>query len=441
MTEIPSIKNAIDARLAPLKLSDDFAVKMQKQANNTGRMKKPLTVAALICLCMLISVPVMAATIPGFNALLSRITPEIAQMLQPIGLVAENNGIRMEVIAAMNDEDTAVVYLTMQDLTGNRIDKSIDLYDYSITGMSMFTSQVVAYDERTKTATIRLLANGGSELNGKKITVGVDSFLSARHEYTDVKTGIDLTAIPEDPEKMLLDMSNIPGGGGDLFETLREKSIIQVLKNDQMNRPLPGINFAQISNIGLVDGRLHVQIKWTGNGIDDHGFLYLTNTAGEVVHPTNVSFGMDAYGNTQYGDRYEENIFDIDAGQLDQFKLKGDFFTNGSYVEGKWKTTFKIAAVSQTKQADCSIDLENMKIKRVSMSPLGVTLLGNGQPEDPADKINVAVAMLDGSVRKFESAATYRDDGKIIIKYMPDSPLKVEDVRELRINGNIIKCK
>jgi len=38
------------------------------------------------------------------------VAPEITQFLQPIEMISKSNDIKMKVIAAMNDEDTAVVY-------------------------------------------------------------------------------------------------------------------------------------------------------------------------------------------------------------------------------------------------------------------------------------------------------------------------------------------
>jgi len=439
MNNIKNIQHIIDSRLSNLKLDDEFASKMLSKANRPRRVKTPLAIAAAVCLCIMLSIPIMAATIPSFNTLLSLVSTGIAQILQPIERVSENNGIKMEVVAAMNDDETAVAYLTMQDLTGNRIDKTIDLYNYSITGTNMFTSEVIAYDEITKTATIRLLANGGSKLNGKKVTVQVDSFLSDRHDYKEVATGIDLTSIQKDPKTIPLDMTKLSGGGGDWFETLRALGTIQILKTDDMNIALPGIDFADISNIGIVDGRLHVQIKWTGNGIDDHGFLYLIDAAGKIINPGNVSFGTDASGNTKYGRGYEEYIFDIGEGQLAQFKLQGYFVTNGNYVKGKWQTTFKIEAVTKSKQADCNIDSGSTKISNVSISPLGITILGSSNTNSP-DDIDFSVTMIDGSIqKKFNTLTTHSDKDKFSSKYMPDSPLDIENVREVSINGNIIK--
>lgn len=204
--------------------------------------------------------------------------------------------------------------------------------------------------------TIRLLANGGSKTNGRKVTVGVQSFLSAKHEYKNVET-----------------------------------------------------------------------------------FLYLTNTSGQVINPSNIYFDTNTAGNTQYGSRYEEDIFDIDTEQLARFKLNGHFVTNGNYVEGKWKTTFKMSAISKSKQADCSIISGNMKINSASVSPLGVTLLGSGRSNGSADSIDVSVVMLDGSIRELDSSATYSNNEKIIMKYMSDLPLEIDNVREVCINGNIVE--
>lgn len=60
-------------------------------------------------------------------------------------MVSEGNG--MEVVIAMNDDDTAVVYLPIQDLTDKQIDESMNIFnDYSIIGTNMIRSEVVGFD-------------------------------------------------------------------------------------------------------------------------------------------------------------------------------------------------------------------------------------------------------------------------------------------------------
>ncbi|HWP97601.1 MAG TPA: DUF4179 domain-containing protein [Syntrophomonadaceae bacterium] len=432
-----NLQKLINARLSNLQLNNGFEYRVLDKVNHPQKTKRPLTIAAAICLGIMLSIPVMAATISSFTNLLSLVGSETAQILQPVNLVSESNGIKMEVVAAMNDDETAVAYVTMQDLTNNRVDQSLSIYDYNITGANSFTSQVVAYDEKTKTATIRLLANGNSRLNGKKVTVRVTSFLSGKHEYNEVDPGIDLNGIERNPATTPLNMNNIPGGGGEMFEKLRERGTIQILKPDEKNISLPDVAFARISNIGIVEGLLHVQIKWTGNGIDDHGEVYLIDASGKIIHPSGVSYGTDVSGKTIYGHGYEENIFDIDPGQLGTMKMKGYFVTNGNYVQGKWQTTFKIEAVKNPQHTDCNIDLGDIKITSVSLSPLGIGILAQGENKSP-NHMNVSVTMTDGSIQNILSSDSFHDNGRISIKYLADSPLDVAKVKEVTINGNII---
>jgi len=438
MTKTKSLHHIIDTRLAGLKLDDDLASRILSPSGQIQGIKKPLAAAAALCLCLMLAVPVMAATVPAFNRLLSILSPELAQILQPVALVSESNGIKMEVVAAMNDDDTAVAYLTMQDLTGDRIKGSIDLYHYSISEGSMFTHEMIAYDEETKTATIRLLASGGSKLNGKKITLRIDSFLSDKQVFKEVATGIDPVNIPPAPLTIPLDMNDVRGGGGELFQQLRAQGTVQVLPPEALNAPLPGIDFANISNVGIIEGRLHVQIKWTGSSVDDHGDVYLEDGAGRIIHPSNFSFGRDAAGKAGYGREYEEFILDVDPGRLAQYKLKGYFVTNGGYVEGKWQTTFKIEAVKPSRQVDCHIETGSMIISRVSISPLGLTIRGSG-PAPASETLEVSVALLDGSVLDFNHTTSFNDNGTIIKKYMPDLPLDVEKVSQASINGQVVK--
>jgi hypothetical protein len=347
----------------------------------------------------------------------------------------------MEVVAAMNDDDTAVVYLTMQDLTGNRIDESMNLLaGFSISGANMLTSEIVDFDAKTKTATLRLMGSGGDKLEGQKVTVRINSFMSGKNVYREVDPGVDLTALLQDPETTALAMNNSPGGGGELYPILREQGTIEVLKKDALRIPLPGIDFAEISNIGRVDGRLHVQVRWSSDGVENHGYLYLTDAAGNMIYPSNVSLNHKAEGTS----KYEENIFELDKTELAGLKLKGYFVSYDRQTEGNWQTTFKIEAITKAQEAACNIEAGSMKITRVAISPLGITVMGSGKPPgaDTSDNLAIAAIMTDGKrVDDFNTTNTLNENGKIIIKYMPGSLLDVKNVRAVDINGTTIDFK
>ncbi|QUH18615.1 DUF4179 domain-containing protein [Alkaliphilus sp. B6464] len=403
--------------------------------------KKSISVALAVCLCFMLSVGVMAANIPSFRNLLSIVTPDIALMLQPVEISSEDNRIKMEVVAAMNDDEMVVIYVTMQDLLGNRIDETLDIYNYSLTGARTFNCQIVNYDEKTKTATLRMEANGGEKLNGKKVSFRITSFLSDKLIFDGVETGVNLSKVAtiNDSQTIPLDMNNIPGGGGDLYKELKSQGTIKVLKTDQLKLTLPKINFVHISNIGYIDDRLHIQTKWMGDGVDDHGYFYFVDNSGNRIdiYPSSITFGVDESGNTNYGHDYQEYIFDLDNINLKDLKLMGHFVSNGNYTEGDWKTTFKIQSVGEEKKTDCNTKFDTWVTNSISVSTMGITLVGSGETKN-LEEISISANMTDGSVQTFNSVRSYSEDGKVKLKYVSPLPLDVSNVKSVNVNGIII---
>lgn len=439
MNNNKNIKEIMDSRLSGITINRELEDKVLNKCYRTKRIKRrPLTVAAAICLCLILSVPIMAATIPSFNKLLYLVSSKTAQNLQPIEMVYENNGIKMEVVAAMNDDETAIVYLTMQDLVGDRIDGTVDLYNYSISGTNALTHELVNYDKSTKTATIRMMGNGGNKLNGKKVTFRVDSFLSGKEYFENVDTGIILRdTAAKIPETVLLNMDNIPGGGGALFEELKKKGNINILKPDNINISFPDIDFLNLSNIGYINGRLHVQTKWI-ESIDNHGFFYLTNTTDERINPSNVYFGVDENSNTTYGSEYVEYIFEVDQSQISQYSLKADLVKNNNYTEGKWQTTFKIRSVNETNKLEGNINLENVEIDNISITPIGINIIGNGSNLSDLD---IDITMKNGSIVTYNHTIKYDTYRKSTVKYLSNTPIEIENIQEVRINGSVVNLK
>lgn len=162
-----NIKDALNEIQTPQ--YDIFSeVRKQMQSSKSPMIfKKKKLLPLLLCLSLLFSLA-MASDIPAFNRLLAFVRSDIALILQPIVKSCEDQGIKMEVIAAMNDDEMAVIYITMQDLVGNRIDETLDIYDYRLSGGTMFNCQIVHYDKITKTATLRIQMNGGKKIRWKK---------------------------------------------------------------------------------------------------------------------------------------------------------------------------------------------------------------------------------------------------------------------------------
>ena len=180
---------------------------------------KPALIAAAICLCLVLTVPVLAASVEPVYELIYLVSPSAAQFFVPVQKSDTNNGIKMEVVSADIRGDTARIYITMQDLIGDRVDETIDLYNsYDIrlpidgTG---FCGKV-GYDPNTRTETFLItIKTDGQKIAGKKITFSVGMFLSDKHVYDDIQIPVDLCTVSQNPKTQTVEVF---GGGGEDFE-------------------------------------------------------------------------------------------------------------------------------------------------------------------------------------------------------------------------------
>ena len=415
---------------------------IQKKSPIQG-FRKYVSVGLAVCLCLILSIGAMAATIPGFKNLLPIVGSDFMLLLQPIEIACEDNGIKMEVVGAMNDDEMAVIYVTMKDLVGDRIDETLDIYNYRLTGTHIATCQMVHFDETTKTATLRMQANGGKKLNGKKVRFHIDSFLSDLLEFDNTETGINLSDVKNAGDSQTIPLDTRAGfsggGGGDLFDKLRSQGEIKILAPDQKQITLPQIDFAYISNVGLVDGHLHVQTKWIGDGIDDHGDIYLVDSMGNAIYTdlANIYFGIDESGRSKYGRDYVEYIFDVSSLDLDDLQLMGNFVSHGNYITGNWKATFKIQSVGEELRADRDIKCDTLNINNIKVSPLGVTLAGRGELNKSVT-VPVSVKMADGGILEMGAGIRYSDGGKTRLKYISALPLDISRIESIVVNGRDI---
>lgn len=440
-----SDEQIIKAKLSTIKTPEyDITTEVNrklKQKSCIINKKKPLRIAIVTCLCLMVSVGALAATVPSFNKIISKVSPDIASILQPIEMTSEDNGIKMEVVAAYNDDEMAVIYLTMQDLIGDRIDESLDLYNYTLSEGVLFNSQIIDYDEETKTATLRLQANGGEKINGKKLSFTVKSFLSGSLLFDEVETGINLTDIEDVSSQTIpLNIEHVSGASGTMFDSWEEQGTIQVLKGDEMNISLPQIDFMHISNIGYIDNKLHIQTKWVGDGIDDHGYFYFTDAENNQleIHPSTVHFGIDELGKTMDRGDYIEYVFDLEGIDPKEVFLKGYFVSNERYTKGNWKTKFKLQSVNPEKEAECNLDFETWKLDCIQVSQIGVTLLGVGE-YDEENSLQVQVNMIDGTEQEIELSTSFSQNEKISLKYLSNGPLDSKMVESVSVNGKLIK--
>lgn len=304
---------------------------------------KKWVAAACICVCCGSVMPVLAVAADNKIAyeLLYTISPSFAQKLKPVNISCEDNGIKMEVIAADIEGNKATILVSMQDVKGNRLDETTDLFDsYSIrTPYDQSGGCFLAeYDDETATATFMLEIEQMNQvlIPGDKITFSVGEILSGKkHSNTEVEK-IDVKKLPvinnfkADP--------NIRGAGGTGPDSFEQDNVQLMESNEESAAVLE--EGVILTGYGILDDKLHVQIRYADIlKTDNHGEIYLKNKNGKVVrYQYNVAFWDD-----NEIDSYEEYIFNIPVDDLNSYKIWGEFWTcNAGSIKGDWQVTFPL---------------------------------------------------------------------------------------------------
>lgn len=307
--------------------------------------RRPVLVFAAVCLFAVLAVPVLAATAEPVYELMYLISPPIAQFFTPVQMSDINNGIRMEVVSAEIHENAASVYITLQDLTGDRVDAGTDLYDSYEIRLPFHSSahcQRLGFDPDSRTATFLITIEGpqGSRIPKDKVTFSVGMFLSDRHTYENLRIPIDLSQASTAPQTAV---QPVFGGSGEDFE-----AAVDWRGSNQALAMLPGdpdpafpVEGMALTGVGFVEGKLHVQTQVKDPlENDNHGYFYLVDAAGGKLQ-SRYDFAFQEHQGDLRID-YDEFVFDVGPEDAAAYTLYGDFYTCGRKTEGGWKVTFRL---------------------------------------------------------------------------------------------------
>jgi len=306
-----------------------------------GRRFVMAVVAAVLCVTL--AVPALAANVPEVYRALYAVAPAVAQYLKPVQMSCEDNGIRMEVIAAAVQGDTAEIYIAMQDLMDQRLDDSVDLfdsYDLRVPFDCSATCRQVSFDAETQTATflITITQWGGQEIIGDKLTFSVSRMLTGKQEFEGKIEGIDLTKVGEMPTGEPVGERTRGWGGADKETTeAMFRNFAALEGGEPLCSPADGVT---ITAIGYAEGKLRTQILFEDiRRTDNHGGVWFVN---ETTGETFESIGNISYFAENLADSYDEALYEISPDQLKNCALCGKFITCDTLIEGRWELTFPI---------------------------------------------------------------------------------------------------
>ena len=301
--------------------------------------KRPALAAVAACLALALSLPAFAANVEPVYSLLYRASPAAAQYLQPVRERDEDNGIRMEVVSAAVQGDTAEVWVSLQDLAGSRVDATTDLFDsYSIRSPVDQSAhcELAGYEEATGTALFRvqITRTDGKSWQGEKVTFSLKKFLSRRAAYEQVDIPLDLTRLPQNAATMAVSFSGYVGPEGERPETF------DVLVPEEGQQDVPVEGFSLTGAAWAADG-LHIQLAVKNRQQNDNnGEVYLLGPDGEKQYYDFLCYFRQGEGESRVD--YMEYVFSGTPQTLADCRLAGDFFTAGLLTEGSWKVTFRL---------------------------------------------------------------------------------------------------
>lgn len=365
---------------------------------------------------------------------------------------SEYDGIVMELISALNDEDSLRIFGTITDTSGDRLGPSLDFTRWGLSQGHGGNISIVDYNNTTKTATFMLTSLGGKHEG--EASLKIEGFSTGREFFEDlVENKINIYEIIGDHRPQIISQDLVwKSGGGGFDNKLYEES--RLLKADEMDIKFDNTNKFSISNLGFVDGLFHIQIKTM---LDETSLLdgyyisaKLLYPDGEIAYDTTtaINFKNDKkYAYQDYSkiphEAYTELVYGHikDGDQLKGLSLAIDYMKSPIINEAEWEFSFMIPEKITTDfiiDRKVHINGSELQLTKLSLSPIGITInfereaIQNYSHED-----RVYLAYTDGRTIELDQSTIHikEDEASLTFK---GSIIEIEKLETIIINGEKI---
>ncbi|WP_339158536.1 DUF4179 domain-containing protein [Paenibacillus sp. FSL W8-0186] len=455
------------------KLADQVKSRLYEGSAEPARHRRRWTrsTIAAIAISFALVTSATAASLGNFDWFIEKFNPDFGKIVEPVGVYSEDEGIRMEVIGAQKYENRAIIYLSLQDRTGqNRLTEQTDFRDGfnvrmhsptkkgaksgdEVLSASMSWKQKVIYfnkDTNTIYYEFNITADPDTPLTDP-LELGSFLIYFSEKAYIDEPISVSLTGI-EDVETIPIEKariwggSNVPSDLSSLTEAL--------MPGDYASMP-HGEKDQWVSSIGIIDGKLHVQIGKNfnkefgpndpmlslrspdGNLISyDYSLVFLSDKKNNLLDLEN-----NGYDEAKY--KYEEFVFPVIGENLSKYTL---YYTGSVYsgVEGNWNVAANSSdttANSRTWKNDISV--EGHLFEYITLSPLGLQVIGTYKGENcMVSDMLLEIETVDGNI-PLEGGGGSQNSDKHTFNSSWDTkaPLDMTKVKAIIINGTRIPVK
>lgn len=383
------------------------------------------------------------------------IEPVVVEKETPLSIQSEYDGIVIKLVSAINDENVLRIFATVTDTKGDRLGEDLDFTSWGLNQGHGGNINVIDYNNETKTAIVMITSLGNNHQGNATLTV--NGFSTGRELLEDLpERNINIAKLLKGHTPEIISQDEVWKRGGSGYDNkIYEET--RLLKSDEMDIKFENVDMFSISNIGFVDGMLHIQVKAKLRDVALVDGYYintkLVNSEKEIFYDSvaHISFITDkkyAYqsDSREPHDAYSEIIYDsiTKPEQLDDLSLTIDYMKSPKITEGKWEFSFMIPKKVTTEYyvgREMYINGSKLRIDRISLSPIGITIhLPENLSADYNNSDEVYVEYTDGTIIELNQSSihTYEEESTIIFGGDIIEIEKVEGIiiNEERININ-----
>lgn len=424
------------------------------------------SMVASIALSAILVVTATAASLGGFDWFIEKFNPSFGEIIEPVEVSCEDQGIRMEVIGAQKYENRAIVYLSLQDISGqNRLTEQTDFRDgFGVTvnqpkttgktgevclGGYSLEKTLLYFDKETNTLYYEFNITSDTPISDP-LELGSFLIYFDERDYENEPVSVSLAGLGEAQatpleKEQIWGGTNMPDDWSGFTEALAPGRYAVLPHGEDDDQ--------WISNIGIVDGKLHVQTGMVFGkefGCSDAS-LSLMAPDGELIEfdyelmllgdGNHRLLKGDGFDDAVY--KYGEFVFSVNIEELDGYTL---CYTGSVYsgVEGHWKVAANLSDTSRQMHIWTNdVVIDGHLFEYLTLSPLGLEVRGSYEGEEcRASEMPLALETADGQI-PLESGGGGQDAEKhtFDLSWDTEAPLDVAKVTAVIINGTHIPVK
>lgn len=451
--EEKQIYAALDALDSELKIPDLMLGIKKKLDEKTSvivtgskRIRKPLRFVGLVAaVAAVIGITAGAISLGGFDWLMEKAKPPFGDVVQTIEQSAESQGIRVTAVAAQNYSDLAVLYVTLEDTGGlSRVTEDTQLSFAANSNIQSISSEMIYFEPETGIAAYQIRLGDSDTFDGESLSLQMDGLCYGETDLGEMRLDIDLA-------QKVLEGEHI----GEPYSSSIQAPSESLTPGHVAN--ISGTKSAWVSAIGVDHGYLTIQFGQTANSSSFMSLYnirpYLLDADGNRVETKNFSSGFSTNENLQRPEEGQQSVYDfeeyyfaLDTNALEGYTLCFEG-TTWNVVTGDWNLKVDFDSLPKVREVTANITMGEVQMKDVvlTISPLGMTLTGNGaQDIDYGAPMAVTTVLetTDGDIElKSRSGSRPNSTGPYKLNWYAYSTIDMDSIIAVRIGDNRIELE